>query len=499
MLTRVMAAVVASVGICAPTFASPWIEPGDTRSRHHIQFLVDSGALNIPSNTWPLPWASVKQGMERMKVAQLSPAQAWSLSYLEHAFDKASASAYTQSRSHLASSQEILQGFEASSREEKELQTGLVYTGNNFAMKLTATFVDEPSDGKRGRADGSYMALLFGNWAAGIGAVDQWWGPGWHSSTIISTNARPAPGFFLRRNRSDAFETPLLSWLGEWQFTTFANEIQGAAYDDDKPLLWGARASATPLQGLEVGIGRTILWADSIELETLDATPIDISPNTINYTATSQSDRHKQTQLTSIDIRYGFNVGSSNIAAYAQATQVQQRQQEKGTVAMGGIDVSAGLWGAHHRLTLEASNSISGFYDEAEYNTSYETNSAYQPTSNANYPSGYRNYGRNIAVNSDNDSEIISLAGQHYFSNGHAITWRYSHADINRDGTIAPPLGDNAFSIARTQVDNTQLQYRLPITARLMAEVGASHLSRDITINNETVKSSLHLSLFHHW
>lgn len=498
MFTRVMASFLATLGISAPALASPWIEPGDTRSRHHIQFLVDSGALSIPANTWPLPWASVKQGMERIKLAQLTPAQAWSLSYLEHAFDKMSESAYTQSRSHIANSPEILQGFEASSREEKEFQTGFAYTGNNFAMKLSATFVEEPSDGKRGRADGSYMAILFGNWAAGIGAVDQWWGPGWHSSTILSSNARPAPGFFLRRNRSDAFETPLLSWLGEWQFTTFANEIQGADYDNDKPIHWGARASIAPLQGLEISLGRTALWADNLIIEESEISSAEGSIK--KTTITSLSDRKKQTQLTSLDIRYAFNLRGSNVAVYAQATQEQQRQQATSSIAMGGVDLSAVLFDTHHRLTLEGSNSISGFYDDPKYNTSYETNfDDSQSGDSGGFSSGYRNNGRNIAVNSDSDSEVISLAGQHYFTNGHAVTWRFSHADINHDGTSPPLFGNNAFSTARTQVDNTQLQYRFPVTSRLMAEIGASHLSRDIIINNEAVESSVHLSLFHHW
>jgi len=34
--------------------ARPWIEPGDLRARHSVQWLVDTGCANLPQSTWPL-------------------------------------------------------------------------------------------------------------------------------------------------------------------------------------------------------------------------------------------------------------------------------------------------------------------------------------------------------------------------------------------------------------------------------------------------------------
>ncbi|HEY7774772.1 MAG TPA: capsule assembly Wzi family protein [Marinagarivorans sp.] len=493
MFTRVLATWFATFGFSALAAASPWIDPGDARSRHHIQFLVDSGAITIPSNTWPLSWASVKQGIDSLNTSRLSSAQAWSLSYLQHELEKASHSAYTQSRSHIASSREILQGFEASSREEQELQAGLSFTGDTFAMRVTGTFVDEPSDGKRGRADGSYLALLMDNWAVGIGAVDRWWGPGWQSSTILSTNARPAPGIFLRRNRTDAFENPALSWLGQWQLTSFASELQDAKCVKDKPIMWGARASAVPLAGLELGLGRTAIWADKDLADSTLVQTGELAPSCQAYNAGNPNDepnRQKQLQVTAFDVRYGLAIGQIGLALYGQVSQQRDRNNQQGSIALGGIDLSTSLFGTHSRLTLEGTNTISGFYDQPNYNRSYDSDG---------YAAGYRQYGKAFGASSDSDSEVISLAGQHYFPNGHSLTWRFSRADINRDGSAPANSAGSTFSANRTKVDNTQLQYRFPVTGRLMAEVGASHLDRDIVIGNETIESSLHFSLFHHW
>ncbi|WP_053979625.1 capsule assembly Wzi family protein [Marinagarivorans algicola] len=489
---RALQALLASLGAgSVDALASPWIDAGNARARHHIQFLVDSGAMNIPTSTWPLAWTSVKQGLDRIRSSGLTKAQAWSFNYLQHELQLVMDGAYTQSRSRLSGGPQVLEGFESTSREAKEFQTGITYTGNTFAMKITGTFVDDPSDGKRGRIDGSYLALLLGNWATGVGAIDQWWGPGWHSSMILSTNARPAPGFFVKRNRTDAFETPLLSWLGEWQFTTFVNQLQDKTGLIEKPLLWGARLSATPLQGLEIALSRTAMWAGDDDTESTQALQDVLLGN--NETFRSNSSHLKQSnQIGGFDVRYGFAVGSTLMAFYGQVTgESGDNGLPSSNIAMGGLEFSRMLFNSHHRIAFEGSNSIVSFYqDNALYNSAYE---------HGTYETGYRHLGRPIGASSDGDSEVISLAGQHYFENGHQLTWRLAHADLNRDGTERSAPGGGAFGPTRTKVDNTQIQYRLPLNNRLMLEVGGSHLSNSVILNGKDVKTTLHISLFHHW
>ncbi len=71
-----------------------------------------------------------------------------------------------------------------------------------------------PDDDKRLRLDGSYGALLLGNWIVSAGYVDRWFGPGQEGSLILSDNARPVPSVSIERNHADAYENFLLSWIG---------------------------------------------------------------------------------------------------------------------------------------------------------------------------------------------------------------------------------------------------------------------------------------------
>lgn len=500
--------------------ASPWIETGNARTRHHIQYLVDSGVLNIPTSTWPLAWVSVKQALESVDTASLTPAQGWSIKYLKHELQKVMGGAYTQARSHTSASAQALEGFESSAREAREIETGIIYTGDQFAMKLTGTYVDDPTDNKSARADGSFLAFLLGNWATGVGAIDQWWGPGWHNSMVLSHNARPAPGFFLKRNQTQAFATPLLRWLGQWQFTTFVNQLQDKTGPIEKPLLLGARFSATPLQGLEVGLSRTAMRNG--DAKTTNNPPIGTKQN---YS------------LAAIDARYGFSLGANAIAFYGQVasqsgfhsgfqSEIQNSSQNSfqnnnmtstaasHNIAMAGVEFSRVMLNTHHRIIFESSNSAASFYkNEPSYNTAYE---------HSTYEMGYRHLGRSIAASSDGDSEVVSLAGQHYFDNGHQFSWRLAHANLNRgaafnlnttsnlnttdnlnttnlDTTATMQPGGSAFGPKQTKVDNTQIQYRLPVNDKLMVEIGGSYFSEQLMLNGKEIKSSLHLSLFHHW
>src|SRR3546814_11179842 len=81
----------------------------------------------------------------------------------------------------------------------------------NLGMQSKADLSDDEI-----RLDGSYIAHESHNWLLYGGYTDQWWGPGWVSSMILSANARPFSRAGVMRTYPTAFETPVLSWLGPW-------------------------------------------------------------------------------------------------------------------------------------------------------------------------------------------------------------------------------------------------------------------------------------------
>lgn len=53
-------------------------------------------------------------------------------------------------------------------------------------------------------ADGSYDNLNFGGWVLGAGVVDRNWSYSPNTSLILSTNARPMPTGYIRKNLSQS-------------------------------------------------------------------------------------------------------------------------------------------------------------------------------------------------------------------------------------------------------------------------------------------------------
>lgn len=463
------------------TLASPWINAGDSRTRHHIQYLVDTGVLNLPASSYPMPWVGVKQGLDVIKRKQLNEQQLWSVSYLQHEFQKNTVAAYTHARSHFASYQPVGQGFHQNFYEENNLNVGLQLTGEQFAMQLNGTFVNDPSDDKSARADESYIAAVVGNWAIGVGSQSRWWGPGWQSSAILSNQARPAPSIFIRRNNPAIADTPLLAMFGPWQFESFASALQQRHPDQDKPILWGTRVAFNPLQSLSLGFANTGIWAvpnlpadhDYSAADMINADDID-------------DDRDKMLRLHSLDVRWGFAHAGMSGAIYAQgAWQKNRSDAEAFFTGIAGIEATMRLFGSHTRLIVEAGNSIADFHQDALINKSFNS---------TDYQNGYRHLQSPIAQSFDADSENYSLSGQHYFSHGQALSWQWQQ--VRWQPVATKP---NSFTDSPAQTRIARIQYRFVVSERLMAEVGASHFSHPIVFKGEDIDSGLSLSLFHHW
>src|SRR3546814_14445506 len=92
---------------------------------------------------------------------------------------------------------------------------------NSTAIRLNAGGLSNfKFDDVSANLDRSYVAQEVGGWLLYAGTMEEWWGGGNIGSLIRSNNARPHPRVGLMRNDPKAFETPWLSWIGPWQFTT---------------------------------------------------------------------------------------------------------------------------------------------------------------------------------------------------------------------------------------------------------------------------------------
>jgi hypothetical protein len=470
-----------------PVSAAAWVEAGDEQVRHHLQVLADAGLLNRPVTTWPLMWSGIGNALDGVDLATLSGDELWSYRYLKHELRRAQQRVSAEQQLYLASSHVGLTDFGSDSREQVESRSHAVFTGEHWAFKIQGSIVGDPIDGQRYRLDGSYIARSVGNWAVGFGAIDQWWGPGWQSSLILSNNARPSPGVFLNRIDNQPFDWPILRWLGPWDLRVFLNQLESNRATPEAKL-FGMRATFKPLRQLEIGLSRTAQWGGEGRPQNLGNFWEMFIGNDNRGGGGIEEDGSNEpgNQLGGADWRLGHSFGGSTAAFYGQIIG----EDEAGglpshVLGMAGLETSFMLGETHNRIALEASNTTMEFNKGGTPNVAYE---------HPRYPSGYRYRGRPLGASTDNDSEWLALKGIHNLVGGHEISWSLGTGNINADGGNRDAPGGNVFGAGSENLWHARADYALPISDNSRLSLGAQYYSESLEIRGEPIESGIYLT-----
>ena len=404
--------------------AEPWIGPGEVTLRHDLQRLADAGLLTGSTLSWPIGWSQVARELGHIELHGLDPG-------LRRSVERLRARALRETRTGDIDLEAELSGaanptplrtFEDIPREEGEASLSADWVGRRFAWKLAATVVADPDDGQEFRADGTYVAASLGNWMVSAGYLDRWWGPGWQSSLILSSNARPMLSIGLDRNESTPFDLPVLRWLGPWRLSTFMSRFE---HDRDHPyaLLFGLRAEIRPHPTLQLAASRTAQWCGE-DRPCGAGTFWDLLTGNDND---QPLDEQPGNQLAGFDVRWSWPGGRVPIALYAQGIG----EDEAGFLpskylglfgAEAWGDLGDGSWRAH----LEYADTTCDFLaDPPEFGCAY-TNSIYY--------TGYRYLGRAVGHSIDADGE--SVGGGALYLDGRGRRWEalVRNVKLNRAG-----------------------------------------------------------------
>jgi hypothetical protein len=401
--------------------AGPVIAPGDIGLRHEIQLLADYGVIRGPVNTWPVAWDAVEADLRRAIDEEVIVPVA-----VKRAMERLLARAERESRrgKHrikgrlaVAEKPTRIRGFSNTPREEAELSAGYSWFGDYLTVDLNVTGVDDPADGEDIRPDGSLVALELGNISIAASTMDRWWGPGWDGSQILSNNARPIPAFTIDRNRTDAFKTKWLSWIGPWDFSFIAGQMEKERVVPNTRFL-GFRVSFKPHPAWEIGLSRTAQWCGDGRPCDWD-TFVDLVLGRDNAgDAGVTPETEAGNQLAGFDIRVSNHWFGTPMAFYANGTA----EDEAGGfpsryLVQGGIEVSGYVrsrWS--YRWFLEyTDNTVKALSSEPIFDLAYNHPEIYQ--------TGYRYYGRVVGHGADNDARIGSLGV--IFTNTDATTWEF--------------------------------------------------------------------------
>ena len=401
--------------------AGPWVGPEDAQLRHHLQILADHKIIKTPLNAWPLNWSNIEQDLSEIARADIPQHIAWSYQYVAFELERQTQSFVASVENYSSTNPNTFTSFGNNNFEENEISADIDIIYDAFTFGINGSYVRDPLDNDKSRFDGSHVAVLLGNWVFGVGAIDRWWGPSWSNSLLLSNNARPVPGVFIKRNYDDATNWPIFEWLGPWQFELFANQLEEERAVSEA-WLYGYRTTYRPASFFEFGFARILFdGADEQDIE--------------------EPDEGWSEHLSSFDARLSFATRRFIHAIYfelvGQGDDIYKLDDE---VGLFGYELSLTQGNASHRLTLEFVNTQAGFLDEQQQAPGI----AY---SDVVYESGYHFRGRNLGSRFGADSEVVTLRGLHFHLDGWELDWEWINGEINSSSSDNHSLTSAALDI----------------------------------------------------
>jgi len=434
-------------------FAEPWIDSSDIYLKANIQQLADAGFILTPTTTYPLMWNDIMRDIKKIDISKLNKNQNKAYFYIYHQAKLAKHN-LTTLKTSIASKNNRFTSFGDSFRDKNSIQIESRFMIDNFAAKFSNTYVSSPSDDKKFRFDGSYVATFVGNWVISLGKQDRWFGPTWDTSFSLSNNARPIPALAISRKSAIPFQIPFTEIDIPWTLTSFFGKM------DDKrivnnTLLWGFRANFKPLPNLEIGLSRLAQWGGvghSKNLSTFKDVLIGRTNCGVDDLICNEEHPNPANQQAGYDFRYSFNLFSLPIALYGQkfaedGSQGKFRYITKANPQFG-LDVHLSLFSIPSTVYFEYGDSL------ADCGTRDNIGDCYYEHSS--YATGMRYNGRTISNLYDNDTKsyVLGIISQ-LDTNTHMST-KFRYLKLNYDNSDKAPnnplIGNPLTSVAENVI-----------------------------------------------
>jgi hypothetical protein len=447
-LRRGWLALCGATCLVAVAHADPWLAPGDEGLRADILLLSDAGVLNGPVITWPMSWPDIARdvlavtttsGFDAATLSALLRVQRLARAASAHGFGGAGI------RARAAHEPTLLRDFADTPREEGELGLRASWLTDHLALNLQASIVADADDGHTYRADGSYLGINVGNFMISAGLMERWWSPGWDSSLILSSNARPIPSLTVERNYTEPFKTKLLSWAGPWRASIAIGEAERHGVAVSGVRFLAARVDFKPRPWMEVALTRTAQWCGG-DRPCGWSVFSDLLIGRDNQVVDGQADDTQPgNQMAGYDLRLRSPWRALPLAFYTQwIGEDEAGGLPSRFIGLYGLETwGSTRWGGL-RLRAEYADTTCNFTRQAGlFDCAYR---------NGIYPQGYTYRGRVIGDSMDNDSRRYVLGGVLTLDGGTVISLALRRLELNRNG------GAHAVTSVPTDLDNVELR-----------------------------------------
>ena len=461
--------------------ASPWVGTVDKQLHYDLQTLQEWGYLDATVITYPVPWKGVANqilSLDERNMPHMPRQAAQRLSHYLNLQKQEKRRTFIELQA--SSDDPRLTSFDGIN----DVKASVKITNEFYWGRLSGQLSVNYQTGGEKNVDNSFLAYQFGDWNVRAGSIDQWWGPAQSSSLILSNNARPIPTVALSRSSAVASESPWLSWMGPWYFTSQLGQLESDRAVPDTKLLLN-RFTFSPFKRFEFGASWAAMWGGEGQPRSLSDF-IDVI--TFKAVCTRERDVCDDSELTKqgnhlagFDAKYSFDLFDRPVSVYAQRI---------GEDAVSGINITdqANLFGistyfANAKVFLESSDTNIACAGDG----STITNCYYE---NGVYTSGYRYRGRAIGSTFDSDAKQVTLGANIRFEGGAITEVILRKAELNSDGTKPSPVLTKDVTEELLQLSGF---YQRPFGNWLLKAGGSIEARKFVTQDNE-VDALLYLS-----
>ena len=425
----------AMLTIASPAVAGVWLEGGDRQTRADVETLAAAGLIRGPVNAWPLPWAQIVPALS--SIGTQSPEVASAARRLRALADRAGRPTRLEVRAAATNESALIRDFGDTAREDAEISARVEQEFGALTLSLGAGYRSS-QQGRDWHFEPSSATLKLGNWALYGGYVDVWHGPGNNGALLFSNAARPFPKIGIKRLSPDAFDLPVLKWLGPWRFDAFAGVLTGHRRDFDNPAVIGFRFGFAPAAGLEIGLNRALQLCG--QQRPCSAKVIGNALVGFGNADNSGTANEPGNQIAGWDISYTSRIGAVAAKVYLEG----EAEDEDNVIVdkysyLGGVTLSGALGSAGNswRAGFEWTDTLARKFPFGSTRYPGVTYTHFI------YTDGYTYRGRPIGFGVGGDARQLSLGLALTDPRDRRIYGALRRADLNRSGINISAISAN--------------------------------------------------------
>ena len=454
-------------------FTDPWISAKDEFLVKKLEYLSIKDGFSIDSTAYPMPLALLRNPNEDMfnNISLMSDYVA----VVDKIVDKESKKLINEIGFSSNSEFNPFRFMDSKFKDKNSFFFSNSYLGERFASKISMTIYESPFDEKKYDFSDSYLALVSGNFILGIGNYDRWWGPSHHASLILSNYSKSSPGLFIRSLEGFTSPLPLINYFGKLNFSFFANQLESNR-GIKNPYLLGGRLSMNPVNGLTIGLTRSIMFGGKGKDNSLKALWDSISGDA--STMKGEQDGNIDNELAGFDLKYSFNLNNVVWSFYGQY------------IGEDGTDYWP--WRTFYSLGTEfiyleqgKLRSLVIEYIDTYYNgVDTGTNITYE---HGSYTSGYRYKGTPLGAFIDGDSNYAHISFNGEINNFTNLEFSVLYGNLNKDKSG----NNNSWGINNEDFFGIVFNFDFKISPKIEAGLNFISLSEELIYRGRILEKNI--------